>query len=121
MTWHQISEAQAFLEQEQGTIVKDWGGRLPIALVFPNTYYLGMSNLAIHTLYRLWNARDDTVCERVFTDWTPALSLETGAPLDYFPVVAFSIAYEMDYFGVVALLRAAGIPPWLPIAMRPSP
>ena len=111
MTWQQISEAQTLLEQEQGTVVKDWGGRLPIGLVFPNTYYLGMSNLAVHTLYRLWNECDDTVCERVFTDLTPPLSLESGAPLDYFPVVAFSIAYEMDYFGVVALLRAAGIPP----------
>jgi radical SAM superfamily enzyme YgiQ (UPF0313 family) len=40
----------------------------------------------------------------------PPLSLETGAPLDYFPLIAFSISYELDYFNVVALLRAAGIP-----------
>lgn len=110
MTWQQIAEASHLLENEQGTIHKDWGGRLPIALIFPNTYYLGMSNLAVHTLYRLWNARDDLVCERVFTDLKPPLSLETGAPLDYFPVAAFSIAYEMDYFNVVSLLRASGIP-----------
>lgn len=111
MSWQQIAAANRFLENETGTIHKDWGGRLPIALVFPNTYYLGMSSLAVHTLYRLWNARDDVVCERVFTDLMPPLSLETGAPLDYFPVVAFSISYEMDYFHVVTLLRAAGIPP----------
>jgi radical SAM superfamily enzyme YgiQ (UPF0313 family) len=124
MTWQQIAETQSLLENEDGTIHKDWGGRLPIALVFPNTYYLGMSSLAVHTLYRLWNAREDVVCERVFAEperanrgstpgksLKPPLSLETGAPLDYFPIVAFSIAYEMDYFHVVALLRAAGIPP----------
>ncbi len=121
MTWQQIASASRLLENEQGTIRKDWGGRLPIALVFPNTYYLGMSSLAVHTLYRLWNARDDIVCERVFTDmsapesrqqgWTAPRSLESGAPLDYFPVVALSIAYEMDYFNVLALLRAARIPP----------
>jgi radical SAM superfamily enzyme YgiQ (UPF0313 family) len=111
MTWQRIAQAEGLLAREFGTAHKDWGGRLPIALVFPNSYYLGMSSLAVHSLYRLWNARDDVVCERVFTDWTPPLSLESGAPLDYFPVLAFSISYEMDYFPVVELLRAAGIPP----------
>jgi radical SAM superfamily enzyme YgiQ (UPF0313 family) len=111
MTWEQIAQANRLLENEEGAIRKDWGGRLPIALVFPNRYYLGMSSLAMHTLYRLWNARDEVVCERVFVDLAPPLALESGAPLDYFPVLAFSISYEMDYFNVVALLRAAGIPP----------
>jgi radical SAM superfamily enzyme YgiQ (UPF0313 family) len=120
MTWQQIAAANRLLENERGTLRKDWGGRLPIALVFPNSYYLGMSSLAVHTLYRLWNARDDVVCERVFVDLlgpdasgrglAQPLSLESAAPLDYFPVVAFSISYEMDYFNVVALLRAADIP-----------
>jgi radical SAM superfamily enzyme YgiQ (UPF0313 family) len=110
MSWQQVAAAKRLLENERGTVHKNWGGRLPIALVFPNTYYLGMSSLAVHTLYRLWNDRDDVVCERVFTDVAPPLSLESGAPLDYFPVIAFSIAYEMDYFGMVSLLRAAGIP-----------
>ncbi len=119
MSWQKIAAANRLLENEEGTLHKDWGGRLPIALAFPNTYYVGMSSLAVHTLYRLWNARDDVVCERVFTDASkpsgrslaPPLSLESSAPLDYFPVVAFSIAYEMDYFNLVSLLRAAGIPP----------
>jgi radical SAM superfamily enzyme YgiQ (UPF0313 family) len=111
MTWQQLVQTSRFLGNEQGTIHKDWGGRLPIALVFPNTYYLGMSSLAVHTLYRLWNAREDVVCERVFTDLIPPVSLESGAPLHYFPVLAVSITYEMDYFNLVQLLRAADIPP----------
>jgi radical SAM superfamily enzyme YgiQ (UPF0313 family) len=111
VTWRQIEQAKHLLEEEQGTVFKDWGGRLPIALVFPNTYHVGMSSLAVHTLYGLWNSRDDIVCERVFTDWMPPSSMETGAPLDYFPVVAFSLSHEMDYFNVVTLLRMAGIPP----------
>jgi radical SAM superfamily enzyme YgiQ (UPF0313 family) len=116
MTWQQITRAEQILDRERGTIRKDWGGRLPIALVFANSYYLGMSSLAVHSLYRLWNARDDVVCERVFAlplkpGPTPPTSLESGAPLDYFPVVALSLSYEMDYFQVVDLLRAAGIPP----------
>lgn len=121
MTWQRVASARRILDRERGTIYKDWGGKLPIALVFPNTYYLGMSSLAVHSLYELWNRRQDVVCERVFAEFTdPAgtrhhvltpYALESGAPLDYFPVVAFSISYEMDYFHVVALLRAAGIPP----------
>jgi len=112
MSWQQIASASRFLEGERGTVYKDWGGRLPIALAFPNSYYLGMSSLAVHSLYRLWNARDDVVCERVFVDDDhPPLSLESAAPLDYFPVVALSISYEMDYFCVVDILRGAGIPP----------
>jgi radical SAM superfamily enzyme YgiQ (UPF0313 family) len=111
MTWQSIARATSFTEKEQGTIRKDWGGRLPIALIFPNRYYVGMSSLAVHSLYRLWNTRDDVVCERVFTDLTPPLSLESGEPLDYFPVLAFTLSYEMDYFHVVNLLHEAGIPP----------
>lgn len=121
MTWQRVASAQQILDRERGTICKDWGGKLPIALVFPNTYYLGMSSLAVHSLYWLWNCRQDIVCERVFAEYTgpggrgqhlvPPYSLESGAPLDYFPVIAFSISYELDYFNVVALLRAAGIPP----------
>jgi radical SAM superfamily enzyme YgiQ (UPF0313 family) len=112
MSWQQTAAASRHLEGERGTIHKDWGGKLPVALVFPNTYYLGMSSLAVHALYRLWNALDDVVCERVFADPPgPPLSLESAAPLDYFPVVAFSISYEVDYFNVVDILRSASIPP----------
>jgi radical SAM superfamily enzyme YgiQ (UPF0313 family) len=112
MSWQQVAAASRHLEGERGTIHKDWGGRLPVALIFPNTYYLGMSSLAVHTLYRLWNARDEIVCERVFSGSSdPPLSLESAAPLDYFPIVAFSISYEMDYFNVVGILRSAGLPP----------
>jgi radical SAM superfamily enzyme YgiQ (UPF0313 family) len=121
MTWHQVPEVQRLLEKERCTIRKDWGGRLPIALAFPNSYYLGMSSLAIHTLYRLWNERYDVVCERLFAlpsgtrpgraePETP-LSLESSSPPDHFPVIAFSLSYEMDYFNAVSMLRTAGIPP----------
>ncbi|MGD9048747.1 MAG: radical SAM protein [Anaerolineae bacterium] len=121
MTWEQIAAIGHLLESEWGTVRKDWGGRLPIALIFPNSYYVGMSSLAVHSLYRLWNARQDVVCERVFSappgpgrsaqGSTMPVALESGAPLDYFPVLAFSISYEMDYLNVIALLRASGIPP----------
>jgi radical SAM superfamily enzyme YgiQ (UPF0313 family) len=104
------------LAREEGTVVKDWGGRLPIALVYPNSYYIGMSNLGLHTLYSQLNRYGDIVCERVFWEGKtqerniPPLSLESGRPLSAFKVVAFTISYELDYFNVVSLLKASGIP-----------
>ncbi|UCC65418.1 MAG: radical SAM protein [Anaerolineae bacterium] len=105
------------LQREIGTVYKDWGGRLPVALAFPNTYYLGMSSLAVHTLYRLLNSRPDVVCERVF--WNgggaktgPLRSLESGRDVGDFSVLAFSVSFEMDYFNLVAMLRQAGLPLW---------
>jgi radical SAM superfamily enzyme YgiQ (UPF0313 family) len=99
--------------KEEGTIVKDWGGRLPVALIYPNSYYLGMSNLGVHTIYKLLNNNMRVVCERVFLDTaeknTP-IALESGRPLTDFAVLAFSISYELDYFNVISILRAAGIP-----------
>jgi hypothetical protein len=47
MTWQTVREIRARLAAEQGTIVKDWGGKLPVALIYPNSYYIGMSNLGI--------------------------------------------------------------------------
>ncbi|MBE0480949.1 MAG: radical SAM protein [Dehalococcoidia bacterium] len=115
MTWKAVKEARRRLAKEKGAIKKDWGGRLHFALVFPNSYYLGMSSLGLQTLYRHLNSYPDIVCERVF--WEPRtmgdkgpLSLESQRPLGDFDVLAFSISFELDYFNVVQVLRSSGIP-----------
>lgn len=116
MKWATIAATKRILTREQGTIIKDWGGKLPIALVYPNTYYVGMSSLALHTLYHLLNAQPDIVCERVFCgyrslQWSPPpLSLETQRPLAEFGVLAISFSFELDYLHFVALVYSAGIP-----------
>ncbi len=105
------------LAQEEGTIIKNWGGKLPIALVYANSYRVAMSSLAVHSLYQTFNAEPDVVCERVFfgmqqlarhTD--PLISIESQTPLSEFPVIAFTISYELDYFNMVQMLRQADIP-----------
>src|SRR6476659_8827285 len=106
------------LTQETGTIRKDCGGRIPVALVFPNTYYIGMSSLGFQTIYRLFNEDPDIVCERAFLPDTGGqfdmprtrgpiepTTLEGGRPLRDYNVVAFSISYELDYFNMVQILR----------------
>ena len=101
------------LSREEGTIIKDWGGRLPVAIIYPNSYYLGMSNLGVHSVYKLLNDNLRVVCERVFyekEDKKAPVALESGRPLADFAVIAFSISYELDYFNVVNILQASGIP-----------
>ena len=113
---HRAGTPRDIRARETATVIKDWGGRLPVALVYPNSYYLGMSNLGIHAIYKLLNDYDDVVCERFFYDpdnpspGNPPLSVESGRPLSDFAVIAFSISYEMDYFHVAPILKAAGIP-----------
>ncbi len=116
MSWDEVRKARQRLSREQGTIIKDWGGRIPIALIYPNSYYIGMSNLGLHAIYRLLNSYSEVVCERAFwerdnrTEPLPLLSVESQRPLSDFAVLAFSINYELDYFNVVQILRASGIP-----------
>ncbi len=64
--WEQRERARVTLSKETGYILKPPGDRLRVALAFPNTYWVGMSNLGFQTVYRLFNAQDDVVCERVF-------------------------------------------------------
>jgi radical SAM superfamily enzyme YgiQ (UPF0313 family) len=110
-----IGRPGARILKEEGTIIKDWGGRLPVALIYPNIYYLGMSNLGIHALYKLLNGNLKVLAERVFLDTaeknTP-VALKSGRPLTDFAVLAFSISYELDYFNVLTLLKNSGIPPF---------
>jgi radical SAM superfamily enzyme YgiQ (UPF0313 family) len=90
---------------------------MAVALTMPNSYYVGMSSLALQILYRTFNAEPDVVCERIFWEkgaaqaGKPLLSLESESPAVDFAVWAFTISWEMDYFNVVELLRHAGIPP----------
>ncbi len=115
MSWQLRRRSQRWLADETGTIIKDWGGKIPIALVYPNRYFLGMSNLGFQTVYHRLNRLSNVVCERVFLpeskDMTAAssgpgpLSVETQRPLSDFRIVAFSVAFENDYANLVHLLQ----------------
>jgi len=121
MSWSLKKKLQSLLAEEQGTVIKDWGGKISVALVYPNTYAVGMSNLGFQTIYRHLNAIPDVVCERVFMPEpadleemrraeVPPFSLESLRPLSAFHLVGFSVTYEGDYINVLRLLRMAGIP-----------
>ena len=116
-----VSLYKARLAREKGTIKKDWGGRLSIALAYPNYYRLGMSNLGFQIVYNLLNKRSDVVAERVFLpegqemtlylqSGKPLLSLESQTSLQKFDLVAFSLSFENDYPNVLKILEMGKIP-----------
>ena len=121
--WQQRERALDTLSRETGYVRKPHGGKLRVALAFPNTYWVGMSNLGFQTVYRLFNAQPDIVCERVFlppkqelaaqlASGAPLITLESQTPVRDFDVFAFSVSFEWDYVNVVTLMRLAGIKAW---------
>jgi radical SAM superfamily enzyme YgiQ (UPF0313 family) len=86
-------------------------GAYRIALGFPNSYEIGMSNLGFQWVYRLFNRVPDVVCERFFSeDGEPAVTFESGTPLSEYGLLAWSLSWEMDVVNILRTLRAAGIP-----------
>ena len=120
-SWQQKEAAQATLAKEVGYIRKPHTDRLRVALAFPNTYWVGMSNLGFQTVYQLFNAHDDVVCERIFlppkqqlkeqlASKTPLITLESQSLARDFDIIAFSVSFEWDYTNILTMLRLAGVP-----------
>ncbi len=120
-SWQQKEAAQATLAKEVGYIRKPHTDRLRVALAFPNTYYVGMSNLGFQTVYQLFNAHVAVVCERIFlppkqqlkeqlASKTPLITIESQSLARDFDVIAFSVSFEWDYTNILTMLRLAGVP-----------
>lgn len=110
---HHRPPASDFFARERGTWKKDWRGRLPIALVFPSHYRVGMSNLGFQLVYDLINRNPDLVCERVFLpeNGERPLSVESSRPLSDFPVLMTAVSFEQDIPALLGILLAAGLEP----------
>ena len=120
-SWEQRNAARQTLAREVGYVQKPHVNRMRVGLAFPNTYFVGMSNLGFQTVYRLFNDHPDTVCERVFLPPKQELkalverdarlvTLESETPLNDLDVLAFSVSFEWDYTNVLTMLRLAGLP-----------
>ena len=100
-------DRRGVLSREQGTVLKKWTNRVPVCVAFPASYYIGMSNLSVHLLYRVLNERPEVVCERIFFDEeVGTLSVESGRPFDAFEIVFLTLSFEMDYPNIPRMLRA---------------
>ncbi len=121
MSDHFVQRARKILRSETGAVGKEWGGRTPVCLIYPNHYYVGMSNLGFQSIYGLLNENPQIVCERAFLPTredlealqrgnSPLLSLESQRPLNDFEILAFSISFENDFVNLLAILNHARIP-----------
>ncbi|MBX7237431.1 MAG: TIGR03960 family B12-binding radical SAM protein [Caldilineales bacterium] len=117
-----VSQPARYIGGEWNSIRKEWGAvRSRVALAFPDTYDLGMSNLGLAILYDILNRRPDVLAERVYAPWVdmqaemrraglPLFSLESRHPISRFDILAFSLPYEQLYTNVLTMLDLAGLP-----------
>ncbi len=108
--------------RERGAILKKWSGRVSVAVIFPDTYALGMSNIGFQFVYERLNRADHVVAERFFVpdihkgsaaqqdaenSWR---SVESNRALSDFDLILISISFETGYINVARALHQAGIP-----------
>ena len=117
-----VQKPGRYVGGELNTVIKDWD-RIDtrIALVFPDIYDIGISNLGLQILYDLVNQRPDALAERAYAPWVdmeeqmrlhaiPLYSLETKHALADYDILGFSLPYETLYTNALNMLDLANIP-----------
>lgn len=118
-TLHESIQRKA--QAEQGAYHHPFGTRFSVALCYPNTYEVGMSNLGMQIIYKEINERPDTLGERFFLPdkkelpeyhrtQTPLVSVESGHGLWEYDLIGFAVTFEMDYFHIPELLSLGRVP-----------
>ena len=117
-----VDKCARYIGNEWGSIIKEKkDGMIRFAMCFPDVYEIGMSHLGIQILYDLFNRREDTWCERVYSPWTdldkimreqqiPLFALESQDPVRDFDFLGITLQYEMCYTNVLQILDLAQIP-----------
>ncbi|MCK6568540.1 MAG: TIGR03960 family B12-binding radical SAM protein [Anaerolineales bacterium] len=107
---------------ELNSIRKDWdAAKTRVALVFPDIYDIGVSNVGLKILYDQINQREDALAERAYAPWLdmealmrehgiPLYALESKRPLSGFDLIGFTLPYETLYTNALNVLDLAGIP-----------
>src|SRR5512139_3669753 len=117
-----VQKPGRYVGGELNSIVKDWNRvKTRIALVFPDIYDIGVSNVGLKILYDQVNQREDALAERAYAPWLdmealmreheiPLYTLESKRPLACFDLIGFSLPYETLYTNTLNVLDLAGIP-----------
>ena len=119
-----IDKPARYLGNEINAVYKDIGKegiRIRFAMCFPDVYEIGMSHLGIQILYEMFNRREDTWCERVYSPWVdldrvmrekdiPLFALESQDPVKDFDFLGITLQYEMCYTNVLQILDLSKIP-----------
>lgn len=119
-----VQKPARYIGGEYNSVVKDWNDpriRTKVALLFPDVYDLGMSNMGLAILYDLLNKREDVLAERVYVPWPdmeaqmrqvdmPLYALESRRELRDFDLIGISLPYEQLYTNVLTALDMARMP-----------
>ena len=117
-----VQKPGRYVGGELNSIIKEWDSvAVRVALIFPDIYDIGVSNVGLKILYDQINQRDDALAERAYAPWTdmealmradgiPLYALESKRPLSGFDLIGFSLPYETLYTNALNLLDLAGIP-----------
>jgi radical SAM family uncharacterized protein len=119
---YSVNKPARYTGGEWNSIRKNWEATpLRFALAYPDTYEIGMSNMALPILYDILNRQPDVLAERVFAPWVdmaaalrqahiPLFSLESRRPLKEFDILGFSLGHELTYTNILNMLDLAEIP-----------
>ena len=117
-----IDKPARYIGNEINSVVKDTSEvDIRFAMCFPDVYEIGMSHLGIQILYDMFNKRQDTWCERVYSPWPdlheimkeqniPLFGLESQDPVKNFDFLAITLQYEMCYTNILQILDLSQIP-----------
>ena len=115
-------ENVALIGGEVNSVMKDKEEvDIRFAMCFPDVYEIGMSHLGIQILYDMFNRREDTWCERVYSPWLdldkvlrekhiPLFALESQDPVREFDFLGITIQFEMCYTNILQILDLSQIP-----------
>ena len=117
----QVQKPARYLGNEMNAVLKDRNIPIRFVMCFPDLYEIGMSHLGIQILYELFNRREDTWCERVFSPWIdmdrlmrdhhiPLFALESQDPVRDFDFLGITLQFELCYANILQILDLAGIP-----------
>ena len=117
----QIEKPARYIGNELNSVVKENTSQIRFAMCFPDVYEIGMSHLGIQILYDMFNRREDTWCERVYSPWPdlhkvmkeqniPLFGLESQEPIKNFDFIGITLQYEMCYTNILQILDLAQIP-----------
>lgn len=118
----QVEKPARYIGNEVNSVMKDPEQvAIRFAMCFPDVYEIGMSHLGIQILYDLFNRREDTWCERVYSPWVdldkvmrerqiPLFALESQDPVKDFDFLGITIQYEMCYTNILQILELSQIP-----------
>lgn len=117
-----IDKPARYIGNEVNMVVKNPNDvDIRFCMCFPDVYEVGMSHLGIQILYDMFNQREDTYCERVYSPWMdldpilrekniPLFALESQDPVKDFDFLGITLQYEMCYTNILQILDLSHIP-----------